>query len=300
TGRLDVIYNPATTRPDPANPGKYIRDPYPGNMIPASQINNISASVVKFYPLPNRAGQTAQQVNNYLQTGKSVANSDNYLARVDQYISEKERLFGRVGYSPYKSFSTINSLAFAERSINSNPGTNALIGLTSTFTPNILGEFRLSYNRLQFNTFPQSQNFDLSSLGFGPNFTNYVTYRQFPAISVQTYNAGSGLTVTGASPNDFGMLGGPTRTLNPQDNWQLQYQINWIKTRHNIKFGTDLQLIKLNAYNSQYSAGQFNFDRTYTQGPDPSSNTLNGGNGLASLLLGVPVAGTPSNRLARP
>jgi hypothetical protein len=48
----------------------------------------------------------------------------------------------------------------------------------------------------------------------------------------------------------------------------------------------------MNAYNSQYAAGQFNFDRTYTQGPDPSSTTLNGGNGLASLLLGVPVGGT--------
>ena len=51
-------------------------------------------------------------------------------------------------------------------------------------------------------------------------------------------------------------------------------------------------MIKLNAYNSQYSAGQFNFDRSYTQGPDPNSTTLNGGNGLASLLLGIPVAGT--------
>ncbi len=98
--------------------------------------------------------------------------------------------------------------------------------------------------------------------------------------------------MTQASPNDFGALGGPTRTLNPQDTWQAQYSLTWIKTRHNIKFGTDLQLIRLNAYNSQYSAGQFNFDRTYTQGADPTSTTLNGGNGLASLLLGVPVAGT--------
>src|SRR5260370_18389622 len=88
------------------------------------------------------------------------------------------------------------------------------------------------------------------------------------------------------------MLGGPTRTLVPQDTWQGQYQLNWIKKRHNIRFGTDLQLIRMNAYNSQYAAGQFNFDRTYTQGPDPSVNTLNGGNGLASLLLGVRVAGT--------
>ena len=45
-------------------------------------------------------------------------------------------------------------------------------------------------------------------------------------------------------------------------------------------------------YNSQYSAGQYIFDRTYTQGPNPLATTLNGGNGLASLELGVPISGT--------
>ena len=29
------IYNPFTTRPDPSKPGSYIRDPFPGNQIPA-------------------------------------------------------------------------------------------------------------------------------------------------------------------------------------------------------------------------------------------------------------------------
>src|SRR5207249_1820222 len=33
------IYNPFTTREDPAKPGTYIRDPFPGNQIPASLIN---------------------------------------------------------------------------------------------------------------------------------------------------------------------------------------------------------------------------------------------------------------------
>jgi Carboxypeptidase regulatory-like domain/TonB dependent receptor len=291
-GQLDVIYDPTTTRADPNNPGHFIRDAYPGNIIPASSINNISKNVVGYYPLPNFPGQTAQLVSNYLVSGKSITNTDNYLARVDHYFSDSERIFGRVGYAPFTSFSSITSLAFAEQTIASQPDTTALIGLTSTFSPNWLGEFRLSYTRLQVNNYPKSQGFNPSTLGFGPAFTNYVGYNQFPAISVQTYNAGSGLQVTGASPNDFGMLGGPTRTLVPQDNWQAQYQLNWIKKRHNIKFGTDLQLVRMNAYNSQYAAGQFNFDRTYTQGPDPSTTTLNGGNGLASLLLGVPVAGT--------
>jgi hypothetical protein len=291
-GQLDVIYDPSTTRADPNNPGHFLRSAYPGNIIPASSINNISKNVVGYYPLPNFPGQTAQLVSNYLVSGKSITNTDNYLARVDHYFSDSERIFGRVGYAPFTSFSSITNLAFAEQTISSQPDTTALIGLTSTFTPNWLGEFRLSYTRLQVNNYPQSQGFKPSSLGFGPAFTNYVGYNQFPAISVQTYNAGSGLQVTGASPNDFDMLGGPTRTLVPQDNWQAQYQLNWIKKRHNIKFGTDLQLVRMNAYNSQYAAGQFNFDRTYTQGPDPSTTTLNGGNGLASLLLGVPVGGT--------
>jgi hypothetical protein len=292
TGKLDVIYDPSTTRADPNNAGQYIRDPFVGNIIPANRINPISAKVVSYYPLPNFPGQGPQGVNNELTTGKAITNTDNYLARIDHYFSESERLFGRVGYAPYTSFSSITNVAFEEQTIASQPDTTALIGLTSTLAPNWLGEFRLSYTRLQVNNYPESQGFNPSTLGFGPGFTNYVAYDQFPAIGVQTYNAGSGLVVTGASGIDFSPLGGPTRTLTPQDTWQLQYQFNWIKKRHNVRYGTDLQLIRMNAYNSQYAAGQFNFDRTYTQGPNPLSTTLNGGNGLASLFLGVPVGGT--------
>src|SRR5207248_6214473 len=56
-GRLDVIYDPLTTRLDP-NTGKYIRDPYPGNIIPVTRIHNIWSNVVKLYPAPNRQGNT--------------------------------------------------------------------------------------------------------------------------------------------------------------------------------------------------------------------------------------------------
>ena len=33
-GRQIVVYDYLTTRPDPNNPGKYIRDAFPGNRIP--------------------------------------------------------------------------------------------------------------------------------------------------------------------------------------------------------------------------------------------------------------------------
>ena len=141
-------------------------------------------------------------------------------------FTEKHRMFGRFGYAPYSNYSTLPGVVYAARSVSSNPGTQALISLTSTFSPNLLGEARISYTRLQFNTYPKSQGFDLTSLGFGPPFTDNILYKQFPAINVQTYNSGSGLSVTNASPNDFDPLGGATSTLNPQDTWQTQYHVN--------------------------------------------------------------------------
>ena len=167
TGRQDVIYDPNTTRPNPANPATYLRNPFPGNIIPTNRINNISNNVMQFYPLPNRTGNTAQNVNNFLQTGKAVTNTDNYLTRIDHVFNDKMRIFGRAGYVPNKSFSTLPGVAFASRSVSSNPATSAMIAFTTSFTPNLLGEARLSYTRLQFDTYPVSQGFDAATLGFG-------------------------------------------------------------------------------------------------------------------------------------
>jgi hypothetical protein len=45
------IYNPLSTRPDPANPGRYIRDPFPGNQIPSTD----GCPCQRFVP-PSRPG----------------------------------------------------------------------------------------------------------------------------------------------------------------------------------------------------------------------------------------------------
>jgi hypothetical protein len=111
TGCLDVIYDPLTTRVDPTRPNGYTRTAFAGNVIPADRINGISKNVVAYYPLPNRAGNTPQHVNNFLQTGKAVTNTDNYLGRVDHIFNEQERIFGRFGYTPYTNYSSLTGLA---------------------------------------------------------------------------------------------------------------------------------------------------------------------------------------------
>ncbi|MEO8132101.1 MAG: hypothetical protein ABI822_33705, partial [Bryobacteraceae bacterium] len=195
-GRLINIYDYLTTRPDPANPGKYVRDVFPGNRIPDTRIHPISKNVLAYWPAPNRPGEGAANQRNYFLAGKNVNPVDIWFARIDHQISAKHRLFGRTGGSQNDSFSTLAEKAFPAKTINSNPARTALISVTSTFTPNLLGELRFSYTRLQFNSYPVSEGFDMASLGFSSNVTSNVLYKQFPQITVQQYNSGSGLVVS--------------------------------------------------------------------------------------------------------
>jgi hypothetical protein len=59
-----------------------------------------------------------------------------------------------------------------------------------------------------------------------------------------------------------------------------------------VKFGVDLQRMKMAAFLSRNAGGQFLFDRVYTQGPNPAVAAINSGNGFASFLLGVPISGS--------
>jgi hypothetical protein len=136
------------------------------------------------------------------------------------------------------------------------------------------------------NNYPVSEGFDMASLGFDTKLTSNVLYKQFPQITVQQYNSGSGLS----SPPSAPMKSASRRrhqTLAPQDNWH-GHHFTWIKGKHKIRFGTDHQLLRMNAYNSQFSAGQYFFDRTYNQGPNPAVSAPTSGHGFASMLLGVP------------
>ena len=291
-GNQIIIYDPLTTRPNPNGPG-YIREAFPNNVIPTDRIHPISRNVMTYWPDPNRPGEGPSQVNNYFRSGKNVNNVDGWFTRIDHVFSDKHRLSGRFGGSQNESFAAgLVEPAFPATTISSNPNRNAGIIFTSTFTPNLLGEFRISYTRQQNNSYPVSEGFDLTSLGFPQSLQNAVTYQQFPQILVQQYATGTGLAVATFGADEVTGLGGAGKNLLPQDTWHGQYHVTWLRGRHNFKMGVDLQRLKMAAFNSRNSAGQFNFDRTYTQGPDPSQTAINSGHGFASFLLGAPIAGS--------
>ena len=93
------IYDPLTVRPDPARPGFFIRDPFPGNIIPQNRIiNPMYQHYVDFLPKPNSNPMDPRQepTNNYLvRTYTDPIQSQIYGARLDYNHSNTHRFFGR-------------------------------------------------------------------------------------------------------------------------------------------------------------------------------------------------------------
>lgn len=87
-GRQIVIYDPLTTRPDPARPGQFIRDPFPGNVIPPDRINHVARNLVTLLPLPT--------------TGRSLPRSSLPIAdftnqatvKVDHRLADRQTISG--------------------------------------------------------------------------------------------------------------------------------------------------------------------------------------------------------------
>jgi hypothetical protein len=86
------LYNPFTTRPDPANPGNYTRDPFPGNIIPTSMLNPGMVTYANLlWPLPN----TSSPAGNLLDRTPGIWHQNEWNARIDETLNNSNSMWFR-------------------------------------------------------------------------------------------------------------------------------------------------------------------------------------------------------------
>ena len=102
------IYDPATTRPNPNGSG-FIRDPFPGNIIPASRISAVAKQYIALARAaglaPNVAGIVPGTVgyvsNNFLSPGGTSQETTNkYSLKLDHQISSNTAIFSYFRAAP--------------------------------------------------------------------------------------------------------------------------------------------------------------------------------------------------------
>jgi len=101
---LYQVYNPFTGREVVTNGNRLVqRDPFPGNIVPASLISPIAKNILKYFPDPLQPG-----VQNNYQRSELTEHADygSHTIRADQTITDANRMFVRANW--YDRNSTYN------------------------------------------------------------------------------------------------------------------------------------------------------------------------------------------------
>jgi hypothetical protein len=278
-GAVATIYDPATSRPNPAAAGQFIRTPFPGNRLPADRISPIARAMVAFYPQPNAPGDAFTNFNNFISNAGRQIDSDQMSGRIDQYFNESWRMFGR--FARNKTNLTqpdyFNNVASSGTgAVGSTPFTQHTAALDNSITlgPSTLLSVRYGFARWYQLRQTRSYGFDQRELGIPSSLVSQFQIPVFPTVNVEQYAA----------------LGGQSYLDNGNDTHSLLASLSKTKGRHNLKFGSDMRLRRINYFNLGSGGGVYAFNRVFTRGPNPNAFTQTG-NGIASLLLGTPASG---------
>ena len=251
--------------------------PFPGNIIPPDRIDPVAAKIMSMIPLPNVTPPPGpQNRENYLINPKLTNNADNYIARVDWQITQRNSVFVRYSDVPWTRFvpgpfgdSIIDGTGTSAWGRLTQNSQGVALGWTAMISPTMVNSFRLGWGR-NWSHGVQTP--------FGKNTLSSIGILGIPDNPL--YDGG-------ISDMDFANVGGVNMPyLGSPDflpKWQFTNQfeeadtLNYTHGAHQFKFGVDYHLPMRNIYVDEPALrGHLYFDGQFT------------GNALADFLLGYP------------
>jgi hypothetical protein len=278
-GSLQTIYDPLST--SIAANGAYTRQPFPGNVIPAGQLNPIGLKLASYFPLPDMASSYYGQ-NNYSVTVPQYDRADQLDFKLDQEFTSRWR--GSISYLHYgsrePSYPYFQNIASPNQSLIDRHVDATQANTTITATPTTVIALRWGFNRYPNYVYALSQGFNLASLGFSPSLIRSL---QLPA-SQQYFPS-----ITMGDLQSFGGSG-PTNTF--YYSTSFSGTVSKFKGRHNLKAGGDYRAIHV-AGTPAPTVGSYSFSSGFTNNENASGSAILGtGASLASMLLGYPSGGS--------
>ncbi len=280
-GRGNPIYDPSTTRQLPD--GSWVRDPVPGNVIPASRINPVAQKVIGYNPwvAPNAPGSLTPTgpTSNLITAENSRTFTEDYNTRIDHQFSSAFKIYGSYTYNHISGLNrptNINLRPFDGSQGIETPFTakNFSVGATYVISPTTINDARVGYFRVRNDTVSYSQGGNWpQQLGI-PNVDNTLM-PQFGAPGGTRYDQ-SGI---------YGLIGnGPSRNIN--ETISFRDDLTKVVGKHAFKMGYELLRFRLNSTTTNRPSGAFYFD-TMTAGLQPNGQPVpNTGNTFAGFLFG--------------
>ncbi len=255
------VYDPTTKKP------------FPGNIIPSNRIDPAALKILSQLPAPNSSGvlNTTDNIltQNYLSVGSSHPTTNLGLARIDQSISENTRFFWTfVHFNNYSPLAPALPGSALETQVgpSNTTGYESTAGLTHTWTPTLITEFRFGFFRNNSEITPPSLGVDTTS-----------TFGIANAFGIASPEFGI---------DGFTTLGSNSNTIRTQIDNNYQTIVNTSKSlgNHLIQFGGELRKNQFDDYNPIADVnGSYTFDGSITSAKNTTGDPING---LADFLLG--------------
>jgi trimeric autotransporter adhesin len=270
-GRLIVIHDPLTTRPDPDRPGQFIRDPFPGNVIPPNRLNAVARNFVDLLPLPTEG-------RSITRTSLPVADLTNQATvKVDHRLTNRQTISGLFAWYHSKEPAPQFYGTPGDPNALFQPRTVNVVAINHIMVPSDRIVLALRYGYLRFRDDFASVPTDPRTLGFSPAFAGAIT--GFPRLTASPYGSGP-------------LLNGGLHTDSTSYSHSASASLSRLAGRHTFKTGADYRLIGMRLFAPGDVNGTFNFTSAFTQGPNPNVGSTASGDALASLLLGFPASGS--------
>ncbi len=273
------VYDPATGKQSVSGSTRVYRDPFPGNIIPASRINAIATNVVKTYiPVGNVPG-TVDGLNNLMLSLTEKNQFMSHVFRIDHSLNEKNRFFFRG--------SANNRYQDYQRRFNNGGGydywrNNRGFGIDDVhmFSPSLLLNVRYNYTRFIERTNPLTLGIDLGTLGFSQKYVD-----QIKAVSPD------GMMLPNINITNSVELNAQSKSRTNNDIHALAFAFTKMRGRHTLTFGGEDRLYRDTKSDSGRTSGNLAFNTNYTKGPADNASSAPVGQGFASFLLGQPTGG---------
>ena len=251
------------------------------NIIPSSYFDPISLKLLGYMDQPGSYFLDTNLVRNYQITRSVVQNEQRYTLRLDHNFTDKFKTNFRYTKTPAVG------IRGAGNEVNGNTGVYSdakqyLLTFNNILSPNVVNDLRLNYTRGNF-----SEDFSPEfSILNGRNFSTQLgltslTTGGLPLIFLTQDNGYVGA--------DLG-AGGSTNNFNTEKRKNISDTLYWTQGNKSWRFGFDISQAQLQVIPFfAASGGRWQF-RTVNTSNNRGTGTGNGGNDLASFLLGVPNA----------
>ena len=240
--------------------------PFPGNKIPASRLHSAALGLIEYIPLPNQPGN----IQNYQYVTSVARNTNDMSARVNQGISQKNRISG--GFN-WQRRDNQNPHLFGWSDEVQGRGITADIGWSFTMGPRKVHDFRFRFNR--------DRNLTVPYFAFKENVAKDL------GISGPAQNP-----LTWGPPNlnftNFADLTAANPILRRNQNVSLIDSVSIVQKGHTLQGGIEFRWAQINTNTDQNARGSFSFSGLVTSAFVNGQPTPGTGFDFADFLLGFP------------